>query len=60
MGQPYKGLLISERAIGTQQGQKYVYVVDDKNEVGVSAGHAWAPASGQLRIVAEGLKPTTA
>jgi RND family efflux transporter MFP subunit len=30
---PYKALLIPERAIGTDQGKRYVYVVTEKNEV---------------------------
>jgi RND family efflux transporter MFP subunit len=33
MGPPHKVLLVSERAIGTDQGQKYVYVVDKANKV---------------------------
>ncbi len=32
-GRPHKTLLVTERAIGTDQGDKYVYVVDDKNVV---------------------------
>lgn len=33
MGQPREALLISDRAVGTDQGQKFVFVVNDKNEV---------------------------
>lgn len=33
LGEPRKALLISERAVGTDQGQKFVFVVNDKNEV---------------------------
>jgi RND family efflux transporter MFP subunit len=33
IGEPHKELLVPERAIGTQQGEKFLYVVDDKNEV---------------------------
>ena len=33
IGQPHKALLVTERAIDTDQGQKIVYVVNDKNEV---------------------------
>ena len=33
ISKPKKALLVTERAIGTDQGQKFVYVVDNKNEV---------------------------
>jgi RND family efflux transporter MFP subunit len=33
IGVPHQALLIAERAIDTDQGQKIVYVVNDKNEV---------------------------
>ena len=31
IGQPYKALLVSEESLGTDQGQKFVYVVDKDN-----------------------------
>lgn len=34
MGKPHPVLLITERAIGTDQGQKFVYVLDKDNKVG--------------------------
>jgi RND family efflux transporter MFP subunit len=54
IGKPKEALLITERAIGSDQGRKYVYVVNDKNEVvfrpvDVGALH------GGLRVVTEGL-----
>ncbi|MCI0461753.1 MAG: efflux RND transporter periplasmic adaptor subunit [Gemmataceae bacterium] len=33
IGEPQKRLLITDRAVGSDQGQKYVYVVNDKNQV---------------------------
>ena len=33
VGEKYKGLLVTDRAVGTDQGQKYVLVVNDKNMV---------------------------
>jgi RND family efflux transporter MFP subunit len=33
MSKPHEALLVSDRAIGTDQGQRFVLVVDDKNEV---------------------------
>ena len=32
IGQPYQALLVSEEALGTDQGQKFVYVVDKENK----------------------------
>jgi RND family efflux transporter MFP subunit len=31
IGEPYRALMIAEEALGTDQGQKFVYVIDDKN-----------------------------
>lgn len=31
VGEPYRAILISEEALGTDQGQKFVYVVDDQD-----------------------------
>jgi multidrug efflux system membrane fusion protein len=58
MGQPKTepALLVSERAIGTDQSKKFVFVVDAENKASyreVSLG----PASGGLRIVTDGLAP---
>jgi RND family efflux transporter MFP subunit len=53
---PYKALLITDRAIGTNQGQKYVYVVGKDNKVAerpVKLGQL----DGGLRVVREGLGP---
>ncbi len=33
IGDPHSALLISEQALGSDQGQKFVYVVNNKNEV---------------------------
>ena len=33
VGDPHKSILIPEQAIGTDQGKKFLYVVNDKNEV---------------------------
>jgi RND family efflux transporter MFP subunit len=55
IGNPRPALLISDQAVGTNQGQKYVYVVSDKNEVvyrPVKLG-AWSDG---LRLVEDGLK----
>jgi RND family efflux transporter MFP subunit len=57
MGKPKKALLITDRAIGTDQGQKFVYVVNDKNEVVYRPVQLGATHDG-LRAVAEGLTAT--
>jgi RND family efflux transporter MFP subunit len=56
IGSSHKALLVSERALGQDQGLKYVYVVDDKNmvlrhEVTVGQEHFG------LRVIEDGLKP---
>ncbi len=56
IGDPHPALLISEACVGTNQGQKYVYVVDDRNEVVYRPVRLGAVSDG-LRVVADGLKP---
>ena len=51
-----KALLINERAIGTDQGQKFVYVVDSKNEVVFRPIQFGAMHEG-LRVVTEAWTP---
>ena len=48
------GVLISEQAMGTDQGQKFVYVVNDKNEVVYRRVKVGVLQDG-LRVVEEGL-----
>jgi RND family efflux transporter MFP subunit len=53
---PHKSLLITERAVGTDQGRKFVYVVNDQNVVerrDVTLGRQ----SEGLQVIQEGLKP---
>jgi RND family efflux transporter MFP subunit len=56
IGRPHDALLVTDRAIGTDQGQKFVYVVDDKNEVVFRAIKPGAIHEG-LREIVTGLKP---
>jgi RND family efflux transporter MFP subunit len=56
LGEPRKGLLVVEDAIGTDQGKKYVLIVNDKNVVerrDVKLG----PQIDGLRVIEDGLKP---
>jgi RND family efflux transporter MFP subunit len=55
IGDPHPVLLVSEACVGTNQGQKYVYVVNDRNEA-VYRPVKLGPVSDGLRIVEEGLK----
>lgn len=52
---PYQALLIPDEAIGTDQSQKFVFVLDEKN---VARRQTIVPGrtEGRLRIVREGLK----
>jgi multidrug efflux system membrane fusion protein len=57
LGQPYPALLVSEKSLLSDQDQKYVYVVNDKDEV-----ERRDVKIGQLeqgyRVVLQGLQPT--
>jgi len=58
MGQPQaaRAVLVTERAIGTDQDKKFVLVVGDGNKAEYREVTLGAPANG-LRIVQNGLKP---
>jgi RND family efflux transporter MFP subunit len=56
VGAPRKAVLVPERALGTDQGQNFVYVVNEKNEAvyhGVTAGSL----HDGLRVIETGLDP---
>src|SRR5262249_38712806 len=53
---PHNALLVTEQAILTDQGQKFVYVVTDKNAVERRAVKLGSAQDGGLRVVTEGLK----
>jgi RND family efflux transporter MFP subunit len=56
VGRRHKALLVSERALDTDQGQKIVYVVNEKNAVVVRPLRLGALQNG-LREITDGLKP---
>ena len=56
IGKPHKALLVTDRALDTDQGQKVVYVVDKENEV-VSRPVRLGALHDGLREIADGLKP---
>lgn len=55
LGPPRPRLLISERAVGSDQGQKYVYLVNDQKKVEYRRVQLGQQA-GNLRVVENGLK----
>jgi RND family efflux transporter MFP subunit len=55
IGPPHQSLLVSERAIGTDQGQKYLLTVDENNVVQYRRVTLGSLHSG-LRVVQSGLK----
>jgi len=56
IGRPHKALLVSERALDTDQGQKVLYVVNQKNEV-VSRPVRLGALHDGVREITDGLKP---
>src|SRR5262249_8456658 len=56
IGRPHEALLVSERALDTDQGQKILYVVNDQNEV-VSRPVRLGSLHNGLREITDGLKP---
>jgi RND family efflux transporter MFP subunit len=56
IGQAHKALLVTDRAIDTDQGEKVVYIVNEKNEVVSRPVRPGALHDG-LREITEGLKP---
>jgi RND family efflux transporter MFP subunit len=53
-GDPYDAVLVPERSIGVDQGQKYVFVVNDKNVV-ESRPIEVGTQQGRMRVVKKGL-----
>ncbi len=56
IGPPHQALLVSDRALDTDQGQKILYVVNDNNEVVSRPIRVGALHEG-LRAIEDGLKP---
>jgi RND family efflux transporter MFP subunit len=56
IGRPHRVLLVSDRALDNDQGQKILYVVNDKDEVVSRAVRAGALHDG-LRAIEDGLTP---
>ncbi|MFM8275283.1 MAG: efflux RND transporter periplasmic adaptor subunit [Gemmata sp.] len=57
IGPPHEAVLVPEKAIGSDQGQKFLYVVNDRNEVerrNVRVGQQY----GQARVIEDGVVKT--
>jgi multidrug efflux system membrane fusion protein len=58
MGQPHQALLVIDRAVGSDQGTKFVYVIDGDDKVQYRRVTTGALQEDGLRVIAKGLKPT--
>jgi RND family efflux transporter MFP subunit len=56
IGRPHRALLVTDRALDTDQGQKVLYVVNDRNEVVARPVRVGALHDG-LREITDGVKP---
>jgi RND family efflux transporter MFP subunit len=54
---PYEALLVPDAAIGTEQARKYLLVVNDDNKVASKYVTLGQLASGDLRVIKEGIGP---
>jgi RND family efflux transporter MFP subunit len=56
LGKPYQAVIVAEQALGTDQGQRFLYVVDAQNKAAYRAVKVGQLSEG-LRVVREGLNP---
>jgi multidrug efflux system membrane fusion protein len=56
IGQPHPALLVIDRAIGSDQGLKFVYVVDAENKIQYRRVTTGALQEDGLRVITQGLK----
>jgi multidrug efflux system membrane fusion protein len=57
IGKPHPALLVIDRAVGSDQGLKFVYVVDAEHKVQYRRVTTGALQEDGLRVIEEGLKP---
>ncbi|MBN9524507.1 efflux transporter periplasmic adaptor subunit, partial [bacterium] len=57
IGQPAPALLVADRAVGSDQGLKYVYVIDAEKKVQYRRVKTGPLEDDGLRVIEEGLKP---
>lgn len=56
IGKPQQALLVPEQAVGTDQGQKFVYIVDNKDQITYRRVQVGKLYEG-LRVISEGISP---
>jgi len=56
LDEPYQALMVPERALGFDQGQRYLLIVNDKNQVEYRKV-ALGRLDGELRVVKKGVQP---
>lgn len=57
LGNPYRPLLVAEKAVGTDQGQKYLLVADGENKVQIRRVTLGPLQEDGLRVIRSGLGP---
>jgi membrane fusion protein, multidrug efflux system len=57
IGDPHKSLMVTERAIGTDQSLKFVYIVNDETKVVERRDVRLGRLNDGLQVILEGLKP---
>jgi len=57
IGKPHPALLVTDRAVGTDQDRKYLYVVDAQNKVQYRKVQLGALQEDGLRVITEGIEP---
>ncbi len=57
IGQPHPALLVVDRAVGSDQGLKYVYVIDQDRKVQYRRVKTGSLQDDGLRVIEDGLKP---
>lgn len=57
IGEPHESLIVPEAALGTDQGRKFLYVVDDQNIAQYRAVTIGSTYGDKMRVVTDGLKP---
>jgi RND family efflux transporter MFP subunit len=55
IGEPHQALVIPESAINTDQGRKFVWVVNDKKQATYTSIQVGAPYPGERRVIESGL-----
>ncbi|MBX6312160.1 MAG: efflux RND transporter periplasmic adaptor subunit [Isosphaeraceae bacterium] len=56
IGPPHQAVMVDEQALGTDQGRKFVYVVNDEDKV-VYRPVTVGAANGKMRVITAGLQP---